>query len=130
WRRIHLRQCPGVPSMPVQFNFPFPQPRSADDDPRAMFGRGPAPGGGVSGGFKMRLIMALVVALFAIVSYYAKPSDTNPITGEPQRVALTNPADEIQLGLQAAPEMAGQHGGPARDPGGQQRVERTGEMLL
>ncbi len=78
----------------------------------------------------MRLILALVIALFAVISYYGKPGDLNEVTGETQRVALTEEADEIQLGLQAAPEMVGMHGGPSRNFQEQQRVQQMGERLL
>jgi predicted Zn-dependent protease len=94
-----------------------------------MFGSARRSGGGMSA-FKMRLILALVLALFAVISYYGKPGDLNEVTGETQRVALTEEADEVQLGLQAAQEMMGMHGGPSRDIAAQQRVERVGEALL
>jgi predicted Zn-dependent protease len=84
----------------------------------------------MSSAFKTRLILALVLALFAVISYYGKPGDVNEVTGEKQRVALTDEADETQLGLQAAPEMIGMHGGPSRDFAAQQRVERVGETIL
>jgi len=88
------------------------------------------PAGGQASAFKIRLILALVIALFAVVSYYAKPRDLNEATGEKQRVALSEEADEVQLGLQAAQEMVGMHGGPSRDFAAQQRVEQVGEKLL
>jgi len=111
--------------------FPYPQHRGAYEDRRPMFRSGrQASGGGVSSAFKMRLILALVLALFAVISYYGKPGDVNEVTGETQRVALTEEADEVQLGLQAAQEMVGMHGGPSRDFAAQQRVERVGESLL
>lgn len=81
-------------------------------------------------GLKMRLILAAVIALFAIVSYYGRPGDENQITGERQRVAFTEEADEVQMGLQAVGEMESQFGGPDRDPAAQARVKRVGERLL
>lgn len=81
-------------------------------------------------GLKMRLILALVIALFAIISYYGRPGDENQITGERQRVAFTEEADEVQMGLQAVGEMKSQFGGPDRDPEAQAWVKRVGERLL
>jgi predicted Zn-dependent protease len=78
----------------------------------------------------MRLLIALAIAVFAVISYYSKPGDRNAVTGEVERVALTEEADEVALGLQAAAEMAGMHGGPSRDVRGQQRVSALGEELL
>ena len=87
--------------------FPYPS-----QGRRPMFGR---PQQGSGSAFKMRIILALVVALFAVISYYGKPGDRNPVTGESERVALDNEEDEVQLGLQAAPEMVMQFGGPSQD---------------
>ena len=82
------------------------------------------------GGFKMRLIIAAVLVLFAFISYYGRPGDENQITGETQRVAMTEEADEIQMGLAARREMASQFGGPSRDPQAQALVTKIGEELL
>lgn len=84
------------------------------------------PGGrpGVSG----RLIIAIIVAIFSLVSYFVS-SEKNPVTGEKQRVAL-NKDEEIALGLHAAPEMMQQHGGMTRDARAQAHVERIGQELL
>ena len=79
-------------------------------------------------GIPIRLLIAGAIALFSIVSYFSM-GDKNPITGETQRVAMT-PDQEIALGLQAAPEMAAQHGGLSRDRQGQDLVDRIGEELL
>ncbi len=84
----------------------------------------------MGGGLKIRLLIALAIAAFAFVSYYMKPGDLNPITGLTERVALTEEADEIKLGLQAAPQMVGQHGGPTRSQGDQDLVDRVGWRLL
>lgn len=75
-----------------------------------------------------RLIIAAVVALGAIITYLTQTS-TNPITGQKQRVALTIDK-EIALGLQAAPEMAAQHGGLDPDPQAQALVDRVGQHLV
>ena len=75
-------------------------------------------------------MIALAIAAFAFISYYAKPGDMNQVTGESERVAMTEESQEIQLGLQAAPQMVGQHGGPSRNRGDQDRVSQVGIRLL
>lgn len=75
-----------------------------------------------------RLLIAAAIALFSIVSYYVA-TDENPITGESQRVALDT-GEEIQLGMQAAPEMVRQHKGLYQSRTAQQRVDQIGAELL
>jgi predicted Zn-dependent protease len=76
------------------------------------------------------LIIALIIIGFAVISYYAKPGDVNQVTGDSERVAFTNEADEIQFGLQAAGEMVDMHGGPSANAPAQKRVNAVGERLL
>jgi predicted Zn-dependent protease len=86
--------------------------------------------GSIGRAFKGRLIIALIIIGFAVISYYAKPGDVNQVTGDSERVAFTNEADEIQFGLQAAGEMIDMHGGPSANAPAQQRVDAVGERLL
>jgi len=95
-----------------------------------MFGRPGGATGGLGNGIKARLLIALAIAAFALISYYTKPGDINQVTGESERVAMTEESQEIQLGLQAAPEMVGQHGGPSRNAADQERVSQVGMRLL
>jgi predicted Zn-dependent protease len=90
-----------------------------------MFG-----GSGVGSAIKARLLIALAIAAFAFISYYAKQRDVNEVTGEPERVALTDEAEEVRLGLQAKNEMMGMHGGPSRNLAAQQQVQTVGWRLL
>ncbi|MBA3482349.1 MAG: M48 family metallopeptidase [Pirellulales bacterium] len=106
--------------------FPFPQQRSGAGQ-QSIFGRGSSQGGSA---LKVRLLIALAIIAFAVISYYAKPGDLNEVTGETERVALTEEADEIQLGLQAAPEMVDMHGGPARNLADQRELSTIGMRLL
>lgn len=79
-------------------------------------------------GIPIRLLIAVGIAVFSLISYYST-SESNPVTGDAQRVAIS-PDEEIALGLQAAPQMAAQHGGLSRDAAGRQRVDRIGKELV
>ena len=79
-------------------------------------------------GIPIRLLIAGAIALFSIISYFSM-GDKNPITGETQRVAMS-PDEEIALGLQAAPQMAAQHGGLSQDRGAQSNVDQVGAELV
>jgi predicted Zn-dependent protease len=93
---------------------------------RQMFGTG----GQQRSSLKTRLIIAAIIAIFALVSYYGNPGDVNQITGEQERVVFSDEADEVAIGLQAAPEMIQMHGGPSRDRQAQAKVSRIGNELL
>ena len=82
------------------------------------------------GGFRIngRIIIAIVIAIGAIVSYLSKRS-VNPVTGETQHVAMA-PDQEIAMGLQAAPEMAAQMGGLSQNPKARALVQQVGEGLV
>lgn len=117
--------------MAMQFRFPMPRRQSAGyGQRRELFGRGRSAGGGMSSGLKMRLLLALGIVAFTVISYYGKPGDLNEVTGETERVALTEEADEIQLGMQAAPEMVDMHGGASRSRADQMRMQTVGSRLL
>jgi predicted Zn-dependent protease len=78
-------------------------------------------------GGRGRLIVAALIALFAVVSYFGKTS-LNPLTGETQRVAMT-PEQEVAIGLKTVPEMAAQMGGLSQNPKARALVERIGARL-
>lgn len=64
-----------------------------------------------------RLIIAVLIALFGVVSYYSR-TQVNPVTGKKQHIAMTVDQEKA-LGLQAAPKMAAEMGGdvsPKSDP--------------
>lgn len=75
-----------------------------------------------------RLLIALVIAGVALVTYYTQTS-VNPVTGEKQHVAMSVD-QEIALGLQAAPEMAREFGGVSRDARADAIVDSIGEELV
>src|SRR2546430_1633291 len=64
-------------------------------------------GGGRGGG--LRWVIALVIAAIGIITYLTH-TETNPVTGEKQHIAMSVD-QERALGLQAAPEMAAKMGG-------------------
>ncbi|WP_251357829.1 M48 family metallopeptidase [Kangiella sp. TOML190] len=69
---------------------------------------------GLRGAGKIRLIIALAVGGFALLSYCSSAS-YNPVTGEKQYLSMT-PSQEIAMGLQAVEQMAARHGGLHPDP--------------
>lgn len=112
--------------------FPVPYPRrqtmmGGGYGGRQMFGGGSQQG---RSSLKARLILAAIIAIIALVSYYGNPGDVNQVTGEAQRVVFSDEADEVAMGLQAAPEMVQMHGGPSRDAEAQALVTQIGNRLL
>lgn len=77
---------------------------------------------------KARLIMAAIMVMVALASYYGS-SEQNSFTGTSQRVAMTK-GQEIALGLQAAPQMAQEYGGLDASRQDQARLDRVGNRLL
>lgn len=116
--------------MPSIFRFPMPEQRANQNEGRPpLFGRTRSQGNAGSA-VKMRLLIALALVAFAVLSYFMKAKDLNEVTGEMERVALTEEADEIQLGMQAAPEMVDMHGGASRSRADQAKVTEVGNRLL
>lgn len=85
-------------------------------------------GSGRGSSMKGRLIIAAIVAIISLVTYFGS-REYNPITDEVQHVDITV-EQEIALGLQAAPEMAAQHGGLHPDPDAQALVDRVGQRIV
>ena|SRR5215216_97800 len=81
-------------------------------------------GAGCSG----RLIMAGVIALVSLVSYFGSRQD-NAVTGETQYIGITV-EQEIALGLQAAPQMAEEFGGLDPDQQAQAAVDQVGNSIV
>ncbi|MGI9553434.1 MAG: M48 family metalloprotease [Thermodesulfobacteriota bacterium] len=79
-------------------------------------------------GGKGRLLIGLVVAAFALISYFSS-KEYNPLTGEDQYISIT-PKQEIALGLQSTPQMIKQHGGLYPDQELQNLVDAVGNKLL
>ncbi|MEN0111635.1 MAG: M48 family metalloprotease [Planctomycetota bacterium] len=91
--------------------------------------RGAARRPGLGGGLKGRLLIALAIAAFALFTYYGNPGDTNQITGQRERVAMPDEAQEMALGRQAMPQMVQQHGQAERGRDAA-RVDAVGRELL
>jgi predicted Zn-dependent protease len=72
-----------------------------------------------------RLLIALILAVVAIISYYSR-TEVNPVTGEKQRVAM-NVDQEKALGLESAPQMAREMGG-VLDPATDAQARAVAEM--
>lgn len=75
-----------------------------------------------------RLIMAGVIALVSLISYFGSRQD-NPVTGEAQYIGITV-EQEIALGLQAAPQMAAEFGGLDPDQQAQAIVDQIGQGIV
>jgi beta-barrel assembly-enhancing protease len=75
-----------------------------------------------------RLIMAGVVVLVSLISYFGSRQD-NPVTGETQYIGITV-EQEIALGLQAAPQMAAEFGGLDPDQQAQAIVDEVGNQIV
>ncbi len=75
-----------------------------------------------------RLVIAAILVIISLISYYGH-SVPNPVTGKKQHVSIS-PDQEIQLGLQAAPQMEAQYGGPAGNPRDQALVNQIGDRII
>ncbi len=77
---------------------------------------------------KGRSIIAVIIVIISVFSYM-RMSQTNPVTGEKQRVDVS-PQQEIALGIQAAPEVAQQFGGLDPDERAQRLVDEVGQEVV
>lgn len=91
-------------------------------DPYSRRGRGAG-----TGRFKLMLIIGLGMAAFQAFKYFTN-TQLNPVTGESQRVQWSTD-EEIQLGIQSAPQMAQQHGGLHPDQRAQDFLDNVGARL-
>jgi predicted Zn-dependent protease len=74
------------------------------------------------------LIIGLAMAAFQAFKFYTN-TQTNPITGEEQRVQWTT-EEEVGIGLQSLPQMAQQHGGMHPDQRAREHVANVGKRLV
>lgn len=80
------------------------------------------------GGASSKLLIALVLAGFALGKYYCN-SSYNDITGEKQHLSLS-PDQEIAMGLQSAPQMIAEMGGAVEGTAYDALVDRVGQTLV
>jgi len=92
-------------------------------DPYSRQGRGAG-----TGRFKIMLLIGLFMAGYQAFKYYAN-TQTNPITGEEQRVQWTA-EEEMAIGVNSAPQMAQQHGGVHPDERHNNIVASVGKRLV
>lgn len=76
----------------------------------------------------LRFVAAALVALVALVGYCGR-EETNPVTGESQRVAL-DAEQEVALGAQAAPRLAARYGGLEPDSAAQAALDAIGGRIV
>lgn len=76
----------------------------------------------------IRVIIGVVIAGVAIISYFAK-MQKNPTTGKSQAISWTID-QEIALGLNSAPSMAAEFGGESADKHYRQLVEQVGARII
>lgn len=86
------------------------------------YGRRQRSGGGI------RILMALGMAAFALISYFGS-KQYNPITEEQQYISISQ-EQEIALGLQSLPTMVQQHQGEEESGQIQQFLDEIGERLV
>ncbi len=88
------------------------------------------PGGsarGRGGGSNVRLLMASAVVIVLLITYFGSQT-TNPVTRDVQYINMT-PDQEIAMGLQAAPVLAGEFGGYDANRSDLQRVRQIGQRI-
>jgi predicted Zn-dependent protease len=76
----------------------------------------------------LRFIIALLIAAVTLIGYFFNTS-TNPVTGEKQHINMSA-AQEIALGVQAAPQMAAEYGGESPDARATAAVQQVGQRLV
>ncbi len=87
-------------------------------------------GGNNSGGFRLppTIIIGLVMAAFTLFRYYSNRT-VNDITGETQHISIS-PEQEIQMGLQSAPEMINEMGGEVNGTQYDALVKQVGQHVV
>ena len=80
------------------------------------------------GSSSLKLIVAAAIVIFSLVKYFAS-SEVNEVTGEKQYISLTKD-QEINLGLNSAPQMAQEFGGLSQNMQYQNLVKQVGEKVV
>lgn len=80
------------------------------------------------GGFPVRRVIAAVMALGGLFTWFTATQE-NEVTGEVHHVRLSQ-QDEVALGLEAASQLARQHGGEVEDPELRAYVAQVGQRVV
>ena len=80
------------------------------------------------GNNKVKLLIGAAIVLFAVIKYCSS-AETNPYTGKEQHITISED-QEIAIGLQSAPQMAGQYGGLFPNEQFQNFVDQVGQQLV
>jgi predicted Zn-dependent protease len=104
--------------------FFFQSAAYGDDQGNAYVGRP-----GIPAGCAGRLLIAVVIAGFALFQYWHTPTETNPFTGRQQHLKL-DPSAEVKMGLVSAPQMVQQYGGESPDASASAYVSRIGNKIV
>ena len=79
-------------------------------------------------GGSSRILIAVIFAVISLITYFSS-RQYNEVTDEVQYIDVTV-AQEIALGLQAAPQMAQQYGGESPDQQMREMVDTIGERIV
>ncbi len=82
------------------------------------------------GSLKARLLIGVVVAGFALFTYFFASEDENLYTREKEKVAWKEESQEVQFGLTAMKELVPQFGGRSDDVQAQRELEAIGAELI
>lgn len=74
------------------------------------------------------IILIIIMLLVSFFLFFRK-TEVNPVTGKKQHITMTV-QQEIELGLQCAPDMAMKYGGLDADIGVQNKVKNIGQKLV
>ncbi len=85
-------------------------------------------GGNQRGGASAKILIAVLLAGFALSKYYCN-SSFNEITGEKQHISIS-PEQEVAMGLQSAPKMIAEMGGEVQGTAYDDLVRRIGKRLV
>jgi len=80
------------------------------------------------GSWKIRILIGAVIALVGIIKFYGSKEE-NPYTHRKQAISM-DAGQEIQLGLNSAPQMASKHGGLYQSQKMQDFLDMVGNKLV
>ena len=82
---------------------------------------------------RSRKIILIVIPIFILVLvtilFFSRKAQINPVTGTAQHISLT-PGQEIELGIESAPQLAIQFGGVSQNDDADEKVKRIGRKLI